>query len=115
MNTAHITPTDAARILHDASRCIHLHDRFESNRIAQFCGIAFEEYKARQDHFDELAAHLAAGGGCRVVNGELVAIQRGSRHAGECSWCEKNWTMKAGGLSDATDLCPECERLGGAA
>lgn len=57
-----------------------LANRFQANQILQLMGITFGEYLDSPQKFDRIAAHLASGGGCRVVAGNYH-IQE-ARHAG---------------------------------
>ena len=83
-----------------------LGQRFDANRIAQYCGVTFEQYLQRPEHFDALARHMEAGGGCRVVRDELVAISNGL--AGHCEDCGRWNSERAGGLNEHGQ-CQECE------
>jgi len=81
-----------------------LANRFQANRIIKLMGITFAEYLESPAQYDRIAAHLEAGGGCRVVAGQLVINKA---EGGICAWCERWWSARSGGLN-SNDLCLEC-------
>jgi len=83
-----------------------LANRYQANRICYLLDITFDAYLLAPDGWDRIAGHLNAGGGCRMVAGELVINKS---EGGLCAWCERWWSNRAGGL-DSNDLCPECAR-----
>jgi len=83
-----------------------LGQRFEANRIAQYCDITFEDYMRHPEHFDGIAKHLEAGGGCRMLQGKLVKIEAGP--AGYCEDCGYWASSKSGGLNEYHQ-CHACE------
>lgn len=80
----HISNESAKRILADMNTLSDDHlnllgQRFQANHILQLMGITFAEYLESPAKYDRIAAHLASGGGCRVVNGEYQI--KGATHA----------------------------------
>jgi len=54
--------------------------RFQANRIFNLMGLTFGEYLDSPQQYDQIAAHLEAGGGCRI-EGEQYIINPEASHA----------------------------------
>jgi hypothetical protein len=50
-----------------------LGQRFQANHIFALQGLTFEEYLESPAQYDRIAKHMENGGGCRVVDGAMVA------------------------------------------
>jgi len=63
--------TRSFEVMSDA-RLELLGQRFQASRIFALQGLTFQEYIESPAQFDRIARHLESGGGCRVVDGDLV-------------------------------------------